>query len=628
MIELDSTQRAARAREVRHDVVAQLTVGIHATFRLLFAIQWVAAVALAWRTALPGESSVAFTFILGGMLCVPPILFARAAPYAWWSRHFVALCQMAWSALFMWLLEGRPEAQFHMFVSLAFLAFYRDRMVLVTATLAGIAYPLIRILLLPDSFAIGATAWWRVFDHSVWIAAEALILMFVVYQNLKTVRNFADVIADLQLTNELTAANMDSRTAELKRSREQYRLIAETTRAIPFELDLAHGRFTYVGPQAEKMLGIPEASWKQSGFLDALLPREREAQARRELDECVPGTFETLCSVVTADDRVVELRWTISCELVDDMRFLRGLMIDVTEARHMVREQAQGQKLESVGRIAAGVAHEINTSVQFISDSVRFVRHALKDVPHALADYRALAAGALSGKDVVGAAKKAHDTDEAADVDYFLENAPDALDRALEGIARVGSIVKSMTEFAHPDTRNMADVDLNRAIKTTLNMARNEYKTVAEVETDFGEIPTVHCHAGDFNQVVLNLLLNAAHAIEEVVEGTSKKGRITVRTCTIGDFVQVSIGDTGDGIPEAVRSRIFEPFVTTKEVGRGTGQGLALSRGLVVEKLKGSLHFETETGKGTTFFIRLPVSDAGSTALSSHQETTHKQAAA
>jgi PAS domain S-box-containing protein len=628
VIELDSTQRAARAREVRHDVVAQLTAGVHGTFRLLFAIQWAVAVALAWKTTLPDESRVAFTIILGGMLCVPPILFARAAPLAWWSRHFMAVCQMAWSSLFMWLLEGRPEAQFHMFVSLAFLAFYRDGKVLATATLAGIAYPVVRILMLPDSFAIGASAWWRIFDHSIWIVVEAAVLTLALRESLTTVRNFADLIVDLQTTNESTAADMATRTDELRRSREQYRMIAETTRAIPFELDLAHGRFTYVGPQAEQMLGIAEANWKENGFLDELLPRDREAHARRELDECVPGTFETLCSVVTGDDRVVELRWTVSCELVDNMRFLRGLMIDVTEARRMVRELAQGQKLESVGRIAAGVAHEINTSVQFISDSVRFVRHALKDVPHALADYRALSAGVLSGKDVVAAARKAHDTDEAADVDYFLKNAPDALDRALEGISRVGSIVRSMTEFAHPDARNMADVDLNRAVKTTLNMARNEYKAVAEVETHFGDIPPVHCHAGDINQVVLNLLLNAAHAIEETVEGTSKKGRITVRTRAIGGFVEISIADTGDGIPEAVRGRIFEPFVTTKEVGRGTGQGLALSRGLVVEKLKGSLHFETETGKGTTFFIRLPVSDMGSMARSSDKESTNKQAAA
>ena len=623
MIEVDSAQREARAREVRHDVVAQLTVGTHRTFRVLFAVQWPVALILAWNTSPPGEARFLFTLILGGMLSVPAILFARAAPLAWWSRHFMGLSQICWSMLFMWLLEGRSEAQFHMFVSLAFLAFYRDWRVLATATLAAIAYPIVRIALLPDTYVIGASAWWRIFDQGIWVGSEFLVMLLAVQTSLKTVQKFAGQVATLALSNESIVRHVDERTAELSRSREQYRLIAETTRAIPFELDLAQGRFTYIGPQAEMVLGIPEARWKEAGFLDTLLPRDRESTVRQQLDECTVGTFETLCSVVTADDRVVELRWTVSCDIENDRRHLRGLMVDVTETRQLVRELAQGQKLESVGRIAAGVAHEINTSVQFISDSVRFVRHALKDVPHALADYRALAAGALSGKDVTEAARKASDTDEAADVDYFLKNAPDALDRALDGIGRVGSIVRSMTEFAHPDTRTKTNIDLNRSIKTTLNMARNEYKTVAELETDFGDIPPVHCHAGDINQVVLNLLLNATHAISDAVEGTSKKGRITVRTRAIGDYVEISITDTGDGIPEDVRGRIFEPFVTTKEVGRGTGQGLALSRGIVVEKLKGSLHFETETGKGTTFFIRLPKSAEESVA-----DSLNKQAAA
>jgi PAS domain S-box-containing protein len=622
-MDVDSAQREARAREVRHEVVAQLTVGTHRTFRILFAVQWPVALFLAWKLGLPGETRLLFVLVLGGVLSVPALMFARAAPMLWWVRHFMALCQIGWSLVFMWLLEGRAEAQFHMFVSLAFLAFYRDWRVLATATVAAVAYPMIRLALLPESYVIGPSAWWRVVDQGIWAVCEFLILLLAVQQSLKTVQKFSEHAAMLALKNEAIGKNVDERTAELIRSREQYRLIAETTRAIPFELNLTEGRFTYIGPQAKEILGIPEARWKEHRFLDVLLPRDRESNARQQLDECLPGTFEMLCSTVTADDRVVELRWTVSCEVVKGVRFVRGLMIDVTEVRRLVREMAQGQKLESVGRIAAGVAHEINTSVQFISDSVRFVRHALKDVPHALADYRALAAGVLSGKDVTAAAKKAADTDEAADVDYFLKNAPDALDRALEGIGRVGSIVRSMTEFAHPDTRTKADIDLNRAIKTTLNMARNEYKSVAEIETDFGDIPAVHCHAGDINQVVLNLLLNAAHAIGDAVAGTSAKGRITVRTRAIGDYVEVSIRDTGDGIPEAVRGRIFEPFVTTKEVGRGTGQGLALSRGIVVEKLKGSLHFETETGKGTTFFIRLPKSAEGSVA-NSH----NKQAAA
>jgi signal transduction histidine kinase len=609
VIEIDSAQREARAREVRHAVVASLTVGTHRTFRVLFAIQWPVAMLLAWNTALAGDSRILVTLVLGAMLGVPPLLFARADPHAWWVRQFMALAQIGWSMLFMWLLEGRSEAQFHLFVSLVFLLFYRDWTVLLTATVAAVSYPIVRIALLPEAYVVGPSALWRVFDQSIWVVCEAVILMLAIRNSRQTIDKFSMINATLSLENEKIARDVEERTAELTRSREQYRLIAETTRAIPFELDLSQGRFNYVGPQAETLLRIPLARWHEKGFLDVLLPRDRETAIRRQFDERTSGNFEAMSSVLTGDDRVVELRWTVSCQTDNGTRVLRGLMLDVTEARRQVRESNQNQKLESVGRIAAGVAHEINTSVQFISDSVRFVRHALRDLPLALADYRALAAGVLSGRDVAAAAKKASETDEAADVDYFLKNAPDALDRALDGIGRVGSVVKSMTEFAHPDTDTKADIDVNRAVRSTLNMARNEYKNVADLETHFGDVPPVHCHAGDINQVVLNLVLNAAHAISDSVGDSGSRGRITVRTRVIGDFVEVSIADDGPGIPESVRGRIFEPFVTTKEVGRGTGQGLALSRGIVVEKLHGSLHFETETGRGTTFFIRLPVSE-------------------
>jgi signal transduction histidine kinase len=514
--EVDSAQREARAREVRHAVVASLTASTHRTFRVLFAVQWPVALLLAWYSAQPGEPRVLITLVLGAMLGVPPLLFARAAPQAWWVRQVMALAQVSWSMLFMWLLEGRSEAQFHLFVSLVFLVFYRDWSVLITATAAAVTYPVLRIALLPEAYVVGPSAVWRVFDQSIWVVCEALILSLAVRNSLKTIEKFSMINATLALENEKNARAERERHEELLHSREQYRLIAEA---------------------------------------------------------------------------------------------------------NVERDSAQDQKLESVGRIAAGVAHEINTSVQFISDSVRFVRHALRDVPHAIADYRALAAGVLSGKDVTEAAKKAHETDEAADVDYFIKNAPDALDRALEGIGRVGSVVKAMTEFAHPD-QVKTDVDVNRAVRNTLNMARNEYKEVAELETDFGDVPSIRCHAGDVNQVVLNLVLNAAHAISDVVGGTSQRGRITVRTRAIGDYVEISVSDTGAGIPESVRARIFEPFVTTKEVGRGMGQGLSLSRGIVVEKLQGSLHFETETGQGTTFFVRLPIPAVAM------PESTTKQAAA
>jgi len=262
------------------------------------------------------------------------------------------------------------------------------------------------------------------------------------------------------------------------------------------------------------------------------------------------------------------------------------------------------------------VAHEINTPVQFVSDSVSFVREAMDDLSEIVDKYRELRNVTQNennmGADVAAAAKAAEEAEDDADLDYILENAPVALDRARDGLGRVAAIVRSMKEFAHPDRKEMTQVDINQAIKSTLIIASNEYKYVAEVETAFGEIPQVNCYAGEINQVVLNLVVNAAHAIGDVVKGTQNKGRIRVATRVLDDQVEISIGDSGKGIPVEVRSRIFDPFFTTKEVGKGTGQGLAIARSVIVEKHGGTLHFETEVGVGTTFYIRLPINGPAS----------------
>jgi signal transduction histidine kinase len=211
------------------------------------------------------------------------------------------------------------------------------------------------------------------------------------------------------------------------------------------------------------------------------------------------------------------------------------------------------------------------------------------------------------GVDATSAAAGALAAEESADLDYVLENVPTALESAIDGLGRIATIVRAMKTFAHPDQQEKSLIDLNQAIESTLTIARNEYKYVADVKMLTGKLPPVLCHPGEVNQVVLNLIVNAAHAIADVVDGTEQKGTITVGTRLVGEQVEISIGDTGSGIPESARQHIFEPFFTTKPVGKGTGQGLALARG-VVDRHGGSLHFETEVGKGTTFFIRLPVS--------------------
>jgi len=198
---------------------------------------------------------------------------------------------------------------------------------------------------------------------------------------------------------------------------------------------------------------------------------------------------------------------------------------------------------------------------------------------------------------------------ERADAGYLLEEIPRAIDQTLEGVTRISTLVSAMKEFSHPGTKEKIPLDLNHAIESTITVARNEWKYVAELETEFDpSLPMVPCLPWEFNQVILNLIVNAAHAIADAVrqEGT-QKGRIKVWTRNYLEWTEIRVQDTGSGIPEKIRSRVFDPFFTTKEIGKGTGQGLAIARSVVVDKHGGTIHFETEEGKGTTFIIRLPL---------------------
>jgi PAS domain S-box-containing protein len=278
---------------------------------------------------------------------------------------------------------------------------------------------------------------------------------------------------------------------------------------------------------------------------------------------------------------------------------LIGVGFDITERKLAEQRLAAGEKLESIGRLAAGVAHEINTPIQFLNDSVYFIREAMQDLMEHNARLTALL-------------PTPPEPDE--NIEDLKVELPPALDRVVDGLARIAEIVRSMKEFSHADQEEMSRVDLNRAIASTLVIARTEYKYVADVETDFAkEMPHVTCHGGQINQVVLNLVVNAAHAIGDVVKGTDRKGTIKVRTFVEDGHAVISISDTGGGIPEAIRKRIFDPFFTTKEVGKGTGQGLSIAHN-VIKAHGGKLEFDTEIGKGTTFIVRLPLEASESEA--------------
>jgi PAS domain S-box-containing protein len=278
---------------------------------------------------------------------------------------------------------------------------------------------------------------------------------------------------------------------------------------------------------------------------------------------------------------------------------------DITERRALESELRQAQKLEAIGQLAAGIAHEINTPTQFVTDNLTFLEESWNEVSRLLESYRK-AVRDHSGEfpeEVTAALEQA---ERHSDLEFIRAEAPRAIAQSLEGARRVAKIVRAMKEFSHPDLADRTDADLNRGILSTITIASSEWKHVAEVITELDEaLPPVHCYPGDVNQVILNLIVNAAHAIANKTRGEGK-GRIVVRTESRGAFAQIAVSDTGTGITEEIRTRVFEPFFTTREVGSGTGQGLSLAHSIVVKKHGGKIWFESEVGCGTTFYVRLP----------------------
>jgi PAS domain S-box-containing protein len=286
-----------------------------------------------------------------------------------------------------------------------------------------------------------------------------------------------------------------------------------------------------------------------------------------------------------------------------------GMFEDITERRVLREQLLQAQKLESVGQLAAGIAHEINTPVQYIGDNVRFLKDTFEELVSLNAAHGRLMAAVQANQLSPELVEEVAQAIEKVDVEYLLTEIPTAIEQTLEGVTRVSGLVSAMKEFSHPGTAEKVPTDLNHAIESTITVARNEWKYVADMKMELdADLPLVSCLPGEFNQVVLNMIVNAAHAIADVAAaGGPEKGLITIQTRSLPSAVEIRIQDTGGGIPEKVRSRIFDPFFTTKEIGKGTGQGLAIARSVVVDKHQGTIDFETEERQGTTFIIRLPL---------------------
>jgi signal transduction histidine kinase len=301
----------------------------------------------------------------------------------------------------------------------------------------------------------------------------------------------------------------------------------------------------------------------------------------------------------------LQRRWQLARQAALKLDELESLVrAEVAMRSRAEAELRLTQKLEAVGQLAAGLAHEINTPMQYIVDNLTFLKETFGDLRALLDSYqRAVAALGRDAERAVAAETRGV---RPVELGQLAEDLAQAFQETFDGVRRVTDIVLSMKEFSQPDAKERALVDLNKVIRNALTVARNEYKYVATVEADLGNLPPVSCRGGDVGQMLLALIVNAAHAIADARRG-SELGKIVVSSRAEGEnAVVIGVRDTGCGIAPEIRERIFDPFFTTKEVGRGRGQGLAIARA-VVDKHGGSLTFDTEVGKGTTFYVRLPV---------------------
>jgi len=282
---------------------------------------------------------------------------------------------------------------------------------------------------------------------------------------------------------------------------------------------------------------------------------------------------------------------------------------DITDRKKLEAQLQQSQKMEAIGQLAAGIAHEINTPTQFVGDNTRFFQDSFGDLIDIIKVYQKLIEASKSGSLTEELIQTAEERIEEFDLEYLEEEIPVAIQHTLKGVGRIAKIVQAMKIFAHPGGEEKEPADINRSIEKTITISRNEWKYVAELITDFDEsLPLVPCFQAELNQVILNLIVNAAHAIAEAnKDNPTQMGKIRISTRCEDNWAKIYISDTGSGIPEEIRHKIFDLFFTTKEPGKGTGQGLAISHSVIVEKHKGTITLESREGKGTTFIISLPL---------------------
>ncbi len=451
-------------------------------------------------------------------------------------------------------------------------------------------------------------------SHTTW----ALIRLGPVWKD-NEISAMLAIITDIT-SRKVMEDEIRSIANSLSESEEMFRTIGETAQDGIIIIDDA-GKISYWNDSAQRIFGYSAHEVLGHALDDLLYPVDPQENAFQTL----PGVGELSAGPI--DGTTLELPGKhkdgnrVPCELsLSSMKLQNrwhavGILRDITERKNAERENEQmkhdllqADKLKAIGQLAAGIAHEINTPAQFVNDNIHFLKTSFIELGDVLDQVKRLT---LENAEKPAAAELAQAISEAldqADTDFLTEEIPPAVAQSLDGVDRIKTIVQAMKEFSHPGGNSMRPGNINKAIETTIAIAKSEWKTVADLDLDLDPtLPNIPCFIGDINQVILNIVVNAGHAIEEAISETKEeKGTISISTRLLDDNIEIRIKDTGTGISDENLDRVFEPFFTTKELGKGTGQGLNIAHTLIVKKHSGELSIETEMGRGTTFIIRLP----------------------
>lgn len=400
---------------------------------------------------------------------------------------------------------------------------------------------------------------------------------------------------------------VNQRTRELEAAHGQSARLLSAISSALVAFDAA-GIVTHWNTVAERLFGIPAHQavgqslpqlpicWEDADLFGRFFEDSRSVENSR---------IESVLCRADHSTSIVEL--SLHPLLIDGL-LTGGLMLaeDVSERRLLEQQLQQAQKLESVGQLAAGIAHEINTPLQYVGDNVQFVQASLQKLEPVLHLLDRLTTDGAESNVTI---ENIRASLGKVNLKRLIEHLPGAVRDAHQGVQSVTRIVYAMKEFSHPGSDNPTLVNINQALESTVVVSRSEWKYVAELETDFGtNMPSVPGYAHELQQVFLNLIVNAAHAVETRRQADEHfQGKIRVTTICMDNRCLISIQDNGCGIPRSIRNRVYDPFFTTKGVGKGTGQGLAIAHQIVAHRHQGKLWFDSEPNVGTTFFIELPL---------------------